>query len=106
MDLGPLFDHLFTVKNLITMIACGTLIEVFKRGPYLKKFAETKWGKAGVYYAPFLWGILAQVLPVGLAPADATIGHKVLLGIILGGATSKAFDLFVKGPKHLLRPAA
>ena len=102
MDLGPLWDYLVTVQNLIVMVACGVLMEAFKRGPLTSEFAQTKWGKAGAYYAPYFWGVLAEALPIGLAPADSGWGAKIMLGVILGGTSSKVYDTFVVGTKKLL----
>lgn len=104
MDLGPLWDMLATTNNLIVMVACGVLMELWKRGPVTSEWAKTRWGKLGAYWAPFLWCGLAMFVPIGLAPADASIGQKLMLMIILGYLTSGTYDRFAGSLKHLRGP--
>ena len=98
----PLLKLLVTWQNALIMVACGFLMEAFKRGPLTRDIAKKKWGKIGAYYAPFFWCWLALFIPWGLAPEDAGIGTRVLLGLVLGALTSKVFDMVVKSIKHLL----
>lgn len=102
MELGPLFEYLWSVNNLIIMVGCGAAMELFKRGPLTSKFAKTKWGKIGAYYAPYLWCLLFLLIPWGLSPAEAGVGERIVLGLILGGATSKVYDTVLGTFKHAL----
>jgi hypothetical protein len=104
MDLGPLFDMLATTNNLMVMVACGVLMELWKRGPVTKEWAKTKWGKLGAYWAPFLWCGLAMFIPFGLAPEGAGFGQKAMMAIILGYLTSGTFDRFFGSLKHIRAP--
>ena len=99
---GPIFDLLVTWQNGLIMVACGSAMAAFKRGPLTKKFAEKKWGKIGAYYAPWLWCWMFLFVPWGLAPADASIGAKLLLGVVLGMLTSGVYGMFIKTVKHLM----
>ena len=103
MEFGPLGEQLMTVKNAAIMIGCGVAMEAFKRGPLTSKFAATKWGKVGAYYAPFLWAWILLFVPLGLAPENSGIGFKAMLGLILGGATSKIYSIFKGTVKNALK---
>ncbi len=101
MELGPLFEYLWSIKNLIIMGGCGAVMEIFKRGPLTKVFAETKWGKISAYYAPYPWCIAFLLIPWGLAPATAGLGEKIVLGLLLGAATSTFYGIFAGTLKHM-----
>ena len=101
LDLGPLFAYLWAVDNLVIMLSCSIGMEVFKRGPATKQLAASRWGHIGMYYAPFAWAWLFLLLPFGLGPEDAHVGELLLLGILLGGATSKVYDIVIKTLRHL-----
>lgn len=101
-DFGSLFEQLVTRQNLIIVLACGGVMEAFKRGPLTKRFAASKPGLALEFYAPVVWCWIALFLPVGLAPEGATIGSKFTLGIVLGMATDSAHDWLVKSLQRLL----
>lgn len=100
MELGPLFNYLWSLNNLLIMVGCGVAMEVFKRGPLTNKFAETRVGKIGAYYAPYVWCAGLLFVPLGLAPEAAAVGEKLVLGLILGGATSKTYDTVLGTAKH------
>lgn len=99
--MDALQEILLTWQNVAIMVACGVLTAAFKHGPLTQRVAATKWGKAGIYYLPFVWCWLALFIPWQLAPADAGVGARFMLGAILGGMTSKFYDLFMKTYKHL-----
>lgn len=85
MELGPLWDHLVTGSNGIIMLACGVVMEAFKK--IFSRFASSPWGKRLAYLAPVGWAWAALFIPWGLAPENASVGAKFMLGIVLGAAT-------------------
>lgn len=92
MEFGELWKLLGTWQNLAIMIACGGLMEGFKKT--FKKFAESPWGKRLQRPAPVAWAWAMLFIPWGLAPEGAKIGELFLLGILLGGLTAYAYSAF------------
>jgi len=101
-DLGILWQQLATWKNLIIVVACGGVMEAFKRGPGTSKFAATRAGQVLQYYAPVGWCWAALFIPWGLSPSGASIGEKTMLGIVLGTVTSSVYEWTVKAFKKLV----
>ena len=102
-DIGPIWAQLVTWENGLIVLGCGGAMELFKRGPLTRQFVKTPAGEALAYYAPVMWAWLFLFAPIGLAPADATTGSKILLGVVLGTLTDSLYDWTVQAAKRLLK---
>lgn len=90
MDFGPLWEQLVTTNNLLIMLGCGVAMEAFKK--VAAGFAASPWGKRLAYLAPAGWAWAALFTPIGLAPEKASIGEKLMLGLILGAASGWVYS--------------
>lgn len=90
MELGPLWENLVTAANGTIMIACGVVMEAFKK--LAAGFSASSWGKRLAYVAPVGWSWAALFIPWGLAPDGAGTGEKFMLGIILGAGTGWVYS--------------
>ena len=103
-DFGPLWAQVATMQNLLVMLACGVAMEAFKRGPITRDFAERPIGQALQYYAPIGWCWLALFLPIGLGNPEASVGSKIMLGLLLAALTTTVYDCAVKAVRKILKP--
>jgi hypothetical protein len=92
MDLGGLYEQLATWQNIAIMVACGVLMEGVKK--VLPKFAASDWGMRLARVGPLAWAWLMLLLPWNLAPAGATFGEKIVLGVLLGSLTGHVYGTF------------
>ena len=100
MDFNQVLLMLFTWQNMLVMLGCGVVMELFKRGP-TKEFAKSKWGKIGAYYAPSVWCMLFLMLPLGLGDDTMPMGSKFLLSLLLAALVSKVYNVFTGTIKHM-----
>ena len=83
---------LLRYENLITMAAAGAIVETLKRA-FPRVHGKDALRRVKPLF-PLVWCSVAMVGPFGLAPPEAALGERVMLGCLLGGMTSWAYEQF------------
>jgi len=86
-------DQMLSFRNLCIMIAIVAVIEALKTAVEHTKAAESKVWHMILPWLPLVLGVCVSLIPTIVHPADAPIGMKIIIGLVLGALSGQIWKI-------------